>query len=238
MKKIPYVLFVMLAWSTMGLSQTKWHFKAGVGFSKIGTNYGKVYPGVDADNNPYNYDVESVSGISLGLGPTFQLNEVFSIQPTLVFARRGFKQNGRSDIARGNDFKANVSYFELPVDLVFSPKLGPGNLFLGVGPYLGYGAGGKWKTSGPVFIGDIVIDNKGDVAFQKDNSYGTMETFVYAKPWDYGAQLKVGYTLFKQYTILFEVQRGLANIHPKWSDYKSGVRIKNQSYGLSLAYSM
>jgi len=238
MKKILCLLVGLFLGLTIGFAQTQWHFKAGVGFSKIGTNYGKINQGLGDGKNPPNYDVEAVSGITLGLGPTFKLNEVFSIQPTLVFARRGFKQSGRSDVARGVDFKANVSYFELPVDLVFSPKLGPGNLFLGVGPYLGYGAGGKWKTAGPVFIGDIVIDNKGDVAFQKDNSYGTMETFVYAKPWDYGAQLKVGYTLFKHYTVLFEVQRGLANIHPQWSDYKSDVRIKNQSYGVSLAYSM
>lgn len=231
-------MFVLLSWASLSVGQTKWHFNAGIGFSKIGTNYSKIYPGVDADNNPLNYDVEAVSGISLGVGPTFQLNKDFSIQPTLVYARRGFKQSGRSDVARGSDFKANVSYFELPVDLVFSPKLGPGNLFLGIGPYLGYGTGGKWKTSGRIFIGDIGIDNKGDIAFQNDNSYGTMETFVYAKPWDYGAQLKVGYTLFNHYTLLFEVQRGVANLHPKWSDYKSGIRIKNQSFGITVGYTM
>ena len=238
MKKKLGLLVGILFGTTIGYGQVPWRFKAGVGFSKIETNYAKVYAGTDAEHAAGNYDVASVAGISLGLGPTFQLNNFFAIQPTLVFARRGFKQKGPSDVARGNDFKAQVSYFDMPIDFVFSPRFGPGNLFFSLGPYVGYGVGGNWKTSGPVFIGDIAINNSGDIAFQKDSSYGTLETFVYAKPWDYGAQLKVGYTFAKQYSILLEWQRGLANIHPRWSDYKSAVRVKNQSFGISLAYSL
>ena len=238
MKKRLGLLVGILFGTTIGFAQVPWRFKTGLAFSKIGTNYAEIYSGSDAGESLRNYEVEAVAGISVGLGPTLQLNKLFSIQPTLVFARRGFKQSGPSDVARGNDFKAQVSYFELPVDLVFSSKIGAGNLFLGLGPYLGYGAGGKWKTAGPVFIGDMAIDNSGDITFQNDNSYGTTETFVYGKPWDYGAQLKVGYTFFKQYSILLEWQRGLANIHPRWSDYKSAVWVKNQSFGISLAYSL
>ena len=42
----------------------------------------------------------------------------------------------------------NLSYIEIPVNLLYKPVVGNGKLLLGFGPYIAYGIGGKYKTDG------------------------------------------------------------------------------------------
>lgn len=73
--------------------------------------------------------------------------------------------------------------------------------------------------------------------FQNDNSYAAdLNTHVYAKPWDYGVHFRLGYSLFFRYSLLLELQQGIANLQPKWGDYKPKNTIRNRSFGVSLAY--
>jgi hypothetical protein len=39
----------------------------------------------------------------------------------------------------------------MPIDVVFNATIGTGKLEVGIGPYIGYGLGGKWKTSESVY---------------------------------------------------------------------------------------
>lgn len=226
-KKLLFLL-VFMGMVSGCFAQVRWEIKAGLNYSNITAK--------DSDGNKAN--TSFVPGIYLGLGAALHLSDRFAVQPTFVYARRGFKQDGASDfIGLGNDFDARVSYIELPVDLMYSPKIGPGNLLLAAGPYIGYGTGGTWTTNGDVLIGDIMIVGEGNITFQNDNSYAAdMNTHVYAKPWDYGIHLKLGYALFGQYAVSFEMQQGIADLQPKWGDYKYGGTIRNKSFGASLAY--
>lgn len=208
-------------------AQIRWEIKAGLNYSNIAAK--------DQDGNKAN--TSFVPGIYLGLGAAIQLSNQFAIQPTLAYARRGLKQERQSHISWGDDFDARTSYIELPVDLLYSPKIGPGNLLLAAGPYIGYGTGGSWTTSGPVIIGDIEIVGEGDIAFQNDYSYAAdMNTYVYAKPWDYGVHFKLGYVLFHQYSLAFEMQQGIADLQPEFGDYKPESTVRNKSFGVSLGY--
>jgi len=219
-------LFAFMLIGSSCFAQLKWNIEAGLNYSNIRAK--------DREGNKAN--TSSVPGIYLGLGVGIHLSDQFALQPTLVFAKRGFKQKEPSHIGWGNDFEAKVSYLELPVDLLYSLRIGPGNLLLAAGPYLGYGTGGKWTTSGTVLLGDIMIDGKGDIAFQNDSSYGDMNTYVYAKPWDYGAHVKIGYLLFNQYSLSFDMQRGITDLQPNWSDYKPESSVRTRSFGVSLGY--
>ncbi|MCO5240196.1 MAG: hypothetical protein M9904_09065 [Chitinophagaceae bacterium] len=87
----------------------------------------------------------------------------FLIASMLVFhytfsqVERGFRVDGIFNVLWWEkDIKARASYIEMPVDLLYSPKAGSGNLLIAVGPYVGYGTGGKWKTGVQVVTGDIV----------------------------------------------------------------------------------
>jgi len=207
-------------------AQVKWGVQAGLNFSTLIAK--------DLDGNRVN--TSSVPGIYLGLGIGIPLSERFSIEPSLVYAKRGSKAHETSMFGWGKDFDARVSYVELPVSLQYNPEIGPGRLLIAAGPYLAYGTGGKWTTSAPVLIGDIMIDNKGDVNFQNDASYGEYGTYVYGRPWDYGAHVSLGYALFDRYTLSFTLQQGIANLEPQWADYQPESSLRNRSIGLILGY--
>ena len=154
-------LLLLLCVSSGTYAQVKWDVKAGLNYSTITA---KDKDGIKAKTS-------SVPGIQLGLGASFYLGNEFSLNPSIVYSKRGFKQKGTSHVGWGTDFEAKVSYIDFPVDLLYRPKIGPGNLLLAAGPYVGYGTKGKWKTNGTVLLGDIMIEGKGDIAFQNDNSY-------------------------------------------------------------------
>ncbi|WP_257666371.1 porin family protein [Parapedobacter tibetensis] len=208
-------------------AQIEWDVRAGLNYSNISAK----------DQDGRKASTSSVPGIYLGLGAAIHFSEEFTLSPALVYAKRGFKQKGSSHIGWGDDFEAKVSYIELPVDFLYSPKIGPGMLLLAVGPYVGYGAGGRWTTSGTVLIGDVVIEGKGDIAFQNDASHSAdMNTHVFAKPWDYGAHFKIGYALFNQYSVSFDMQQGIADLQPRWADYRPESTVRNRSFGVSVGY--
>lgn len=220
-------LFLFLCISGICFAQIKWDIQAGLDYSNITAK--------DRDGNQA--QTSAVSGIRLGLGANIPLFNRWAVHPALVYAKRGFQQDGApSHIGWGKDFKAVVSYIELPVDLLYLLKIGPGNLSLAAGPYIGYGTGGRWATEGSVLIGDIRIDSKGDVAFQNDNSYGDMNTYAYAKPWDYGVHFEIGYILFDHYSLSLEMQQGIADLQPRFGDYKPKSSVRNKSWGISLGY--
>ena len=225
MKKLLSVC-LLAASSSPGWAQTQWSVKAGLQSSNI-TAIGR---------DKVEAQTAAVTGISLGLEAAIALSDHLALNPALVYARRGFKQDGSSSIGRGRDFNARSSYIELPVDVLFRPKIGPGRLLLGLGPYLGYGTGGRWSARGPVTIGDIRIDGKGPIAFQNDESVSNMDTYIYARPWDYGAHFKIGYLLCDHYFLAFEIQSGIADLQPRFGDYRPEGSVRNKSMDISIGY--
>ena len=227
LKKLLF-LFIFLGMAGTSFSQVHWEVKAGLNYSGIMVE--------DGDGNKVS--TSAVPGIYLGLGTVIRLSNQFAIQPTLTYARRGFKQKGKAGfLGWGEDFEARVSYIELPVDFMYTPQVGLGHLLIAAGPYIGYGAGGKWTTTGDVLIGDIRITGNGDIDFQNDNSHHkTMNHHVYAKPWDYGVHFRLGYALYHRYTLSFEMQQGIANLQPGWGDNEPVGEIRTRSFGVALAY--
>ncbi|WP_286770775.1 outer membrane beta-barrel protein [Sphingobacterium sp. 40-24] len=224
-KKTALLLCLSLGAYT-GYAQTKWNVKAGVAFSNV-----------DAKNKAGDKaSTAAVAGLYLGLGPTLRLSEYFFLEPALVFAKRGFERNEGNVIGWGKDFKAHTSYIEMPIDVVFNATIGAGKLEVGIGPYIGYGLGGKWKTSGPVHLGDIAIGEEGDIKFTNDASEGGYGSYNLGRPFDYGARAKVNYLFREHYLVGIEFQKGIANLESKWGNYKSGDAIRNRSLGISLGY--
>lgn len=219
-------LLVFLSILSHCFAQVKWDVQAGLNFATV----------LAKDRDGSKVNTSSVPGIYLSLGIGIPLSKRFSIEPSLVYAKRGAKARETSMFGWGKDFDARVSYVELPVSLQYSPEIGPGRLLIAAGPYLAYGTAGKWTTSAPVLIGDIMIDNKGDVKFQSDASYGAYGTYVYGRPWDYGARVSLGYALFERYTLSFALQEGIANLQPRWADYQPEGSLRNRSIGLILGY--
>lgn len=224
-KKIT-LLLCLSAGAYLSYAQTKWNIKAGIAISNV-----------DAKNKAGNKaNTSSAAGLYLALGPTINLSERFSLEPAVVFAKRGFERKEGNFIGWGKDFKANTSYIEMPIDIVFNAMIGKGTLQVGLGPYIGYGLGGKWKTSGPVYLDDIAIGEEGNIKFTNDASEGEYRDYNLARPFDYGARAKVSYLFMRHYLVGMEFQKGIANLESKWGDYKSGGTIRNRSLGISVGY--
>ncbi|WP_157243401.1 porin family protein [Algoriphagus resistens] len=211
-------------------AQIQWGFRAGMNMSDSKFT--------DADGREADRDY--VVRMQIGLTLDVAVWNDFFVQPSLWYQGKGFKGNGAWPVVRGNnsEFKANLTYVVLPVNLLFKPRLGKsGRLLLGAGPYVGYGLGGSWESDAELLYGDIMVaQTEGDVRFTKDGSIGDMGTYNYGKPWDYGLGFLLGYEFIERYSIQVNGDLGLANLQYNYGDYNTGEELKNMGVGISLGY--
>lgn len=208
-------------------AQTKIGIKAGVNFSSV----------MMQDENGNKINTQSVPGMLLGLTADIPVAGSFYIQPAAQYARKGYKQATGGFYGSATNFIVNASYIEVPVNLLYKPHLGTGNLLLGAGPYIGYGTGGKWKSDTDATIGDIIIGKKGDVIFRNDAmDGGDINSYPYGKPWDYGLNFLAGYEFFGKLSAQLGAQLGLANLQPHVDGVTREGKLKNTGLSISIGY--
>lgn len=210
----------------LAMAQTKIGLRAGINFSSVTLK--------DEAGNAA--ETQSTPGIVLGLTADVPVQGDFFIQPGLLYSRKGYNQETGGYYDAAANFKVSVSYVELPVNVLYKPKFGSGNLIFGAGPYLAYGTGGKWKSDNVILIGDIMTDNKGKVIFKNDYEDGEFENYLYGKAFDYGANFLAGYEFKQKLSVQLNAQIGLANLQPMYSGVKRNGELKNKGFGISLGY--
>lgn len=146
---------------------------------------------------------------NIGLDYEIAVAPDFYFAPGLLFATKGSKYE-----ILGEDIQIGLNYLEVPLNLVYKPVLGDGNLIVAFGPYVGYGLGGKAKSDG----GDVDIEMGSDE--EEDNF----------KALDMGANLSFGYMFGAGLSLQFNTQLGLVNIS------HGDDAVKNTGFGLSLGY--
>lgn len=221
-------LLILIASANMADAQTNVIVKAGANFSNV----------IFEDGTGDQRSAQLKPGINIGLGLDIPIIDKLYFQPELFYSRKGFKQENNWFAGSHNNFTVTVSYFELPLNILFKPALGEGKLLLGAGPYLGYGTGGKWRSEEPVVIGDIIHNDHGDVNFKNDIINAEWGEYLYGKPWDYGVNFIAGYELFDRFSAQFNVRLGLANLKPKTDGVKPGDTFKNIGFGVLLGYKL
>lgn len=160
------------------------------------------------------------------------MSEDFAVQPGLLFSTKGSKEKG----VPGPDnftFTKTGYYLELPINVIYHPVLGNGNLLLGAGPYLGYGLGGWSKNESTANTnGTIVFVNDFN---QYDNEGG--KNLVYGKKFDYGINLLAGYQFSNKMCAQLNSQLGLINITPLRDGQKLDLKQNNIQFSFSVGYS-
>ena len=225
----PVLLFVMMA-AVSTVNAQEMSIKAGANYSNV------IFEGETGDR----YETRFTPGFHIGLSVDVPVGGEFYIQPGARYSQKGFKQEDSGFAGTGNPFRVSVSYIELPINFLYKPTLGGGELLLGAGPYLGYGTGGKWESEEPVVIGDIIYGDQGDVHFSNDAmDGGGGNSYLYGKPLDYGVNFLVGYEFFNKISAQFKVQLGFANLIPEYADgtARDGT-FKNIGFGFSLGYKL
>jgi hypothetical protein len=215
----PKVLFLALATTTLALAskaQDKVTFgvRAGVNFQNQTIKFDKT-----------DIDTKIKTGFNIGVNAEIPIAPDFYVQPGLLFSTKGSK------IDEGGDAKFNVSYLEVPVNLLYKPTLGSGKLLLGFGPYIGIGLGGKLKGDGE----DIDIKFSNDMNATQANEFGN--TAWYQKRLDFGGNLLAGYELSSKLSFQLNAQLGMSNLFPKVGGEKvDDTKIKNTGFGISVGY--
>jgi len=200
MKKVLLSFAVMLM-AGASFAQVKFGITAGPSFSS--TTYKNPLV-----NNGNKKTSDMLTGLRAGVTVDLPLADEFFIQPSLLYVGKGGKQEN----ALGADVKTRLHYLELPLNFMYKPEVGTGNLFIGLGPYFSYALGGK--------VGDNDID------FGSDNALQT-------KRMDAGANFQVGYELPMGLNFGLHTDLGLVNINGAGNDDN---RVKNTSFGVSVGY--
>lgn len=231
MKK--YVFFLLVLFYTAGSeisAQVQWGIRAGGNLSSM----------LLEDEGEY-IKTKLQPGFHIGGTADVFISDKFSLQPALLFTTKGFKldDDGFADALYGVDYIKFMSYhIDLPVNVVFKPQLGNGNLLLGAGPYISYGLGGRWKA------GADGMSVKGKLKFTNDiadvdsfSTGGNNRTLPYMKPFDFGANILLGYEFRNNFYFQLNGQLGLVDVDPAYngvSDERSSV--KNVGGSISIGY--
>ena len=154
MKKVIIALAVVIL--TAGYAHAQ--FKFGV---RAGFNLTNMY----SDNERAVNNMKP--GFQAGVVVDYTIGN-FAIQPGVVFATQG---------TRNDQSETNLYYVQIPVNVMYKFDLGGVKLFPQIGPYLGYGVGGKFKSK--------------NSDYQFDFSFGNGEDDEY-KAFDFGASVGAG----------------------------------------------
>lgn len=106
MKKLSLLIAIVLVMTSMAHAQTTFGVRAGINFQNInGKSEGK------------NLENKLKTGINLGVNAEIGVAPDFYFQPGLLFTTKGAKMEGSGDV------KVNLSYLEIPMNLIYKPVL-------------------------------------------------------------------------------------------------------------------
>ena len=218
---ITFLFLLVMGMCNVSIVNAQLGLRAGVNFSNIaGHNVGGE-----------KLNLKITTGFHAGALYDMRLSKYFFIQPGILFSTKGYKEKG----VPGPDnyiYTKTGYYAELPINIIYRPSVGNGNLLLGAGPYIGYGLSGKWTN-------ESTTNTKGDAVFvndynQYDNDGG--KNLVYGRRPDYGINLLLGYEFTNKIFAQLNGQLGLMDITPLKDGQKLDLRQNNVQFGVSVGY--
>jgi hypothetical protein len=205
--KIKFLLALLFV---VGLGFTSMAQSISVG-PRIGATFAKINV---SDEDDFNDEVKSNTGVQIGAVANVMINDMFSIQPELLLIQKGFKiEDG------GEGIRVKTNYLELPV--LAKVKFGTEELhgFVTAGPTAGYLMNGKMtmEFDGEEESEDLEFDDT-DNRFELGASFGV------------GLGYKVGAG-----TLNLDVRYGLG-LSSLYETEGDEPKTKNNVFGVSLAY--
>lgn len=155
---------------------------------------------------------KNILGFRISALIDYQLLDNVSIVSLPGVSKKGYKV---PDIVfKKGDFYYGVYYLELPIYATYFYKVPKGQLFAGLGPYVGLGLDGKWGISNMQKI-----------------KFGNTSTDQFRRG-DIGLGFMAGYELSKEIQLMLTASLGLRKIHSN----PNVVPMQNRVIGLSVAY--
>ncbi|MDP9048564.1 MAG: PorT family protein, partial [Bacteroidota bacterium] len=180
--------------------------KAGANFSKLTTSSS----GISVTSS-------SLTGFHVGAVADIGLGD-WSLQPGLLYSTKG----GTYGTASDGTVKLALNYLEVPVNLLYNIHVGVGKVFIGAGPYLGWGVSGKGTATG-------AATSTGSGTETNNITFGSGANDT--KNPDFGINILGGFRFTSGLSLSAGYGIGLANL----SNDNSGT-IKNNVVSLSVGY--
>lgn len=161
-------------------AQSNFRLQAGINLANISVT----------DNGRVN-DGNMLTSFNAGIIGDVHLGSILYFQPGVLFTGKGSKVQRGTEGSNGYFRQTfNPHYIEIPANLLLKTPLGAGSsFFVGAGPYLGIGVGGKTKTEGQTILGvkynserKIKYSNDDPTTFSEEEGTG----FGIVKRFDYG----------------------------------------------------
>jgi opacity protein-like surface antigen len=188
--------------------RTTFGIRAGVNFQNIN--------GKDASGD--NLENDLTTGFHAGVNAEIPVGSGFYLQPGALYSMKGAEYEGGT--------KVKLSYIEVPVNFVYKPILGSGNMLLGFGPYVGFGINGK-----------IEAPNGTETDLDFGSDYNAANPATYFKSFDAGGNLLAGYEFANKLSFQLNAQLGLVKINKENEAITNDkTSWKNTGFGLSLGY--
>lgn len=166
-------------------------------------------------------------GYHIGVNAQIPIAPEFYLQPGLMFSTKGAKNT-----TDGINSTYNLSYIEVPLNVVYKAGLGNGFVMLGFGPYLGYGIKGSTNIEG----GDNG-NGKSNVVFTNVVEANDPLTSSYYRPLDAGGNVFAGYEMSNGVFLQLNTQFGLLQINPDDKRFPNGQSsTRNTGFSFSLGY--
>jgi hypothetical protein len=184
--------FILLCIALASRAQkTTWGIQGGVTYATMTLETG---------NRSFSFDRKP--GFTLGIMVDKSLGKTFFFQPSINFVQKGYRETLVDD----DRYKVTLNYLELPMNFVYSPNKESG-FFIGGGPSLGLGLGGKFKTGG--YEHDMVFGGEGNFDL-----------------FEFEGNLITGYKFPNKLQVSLNYNFGLTNVE----------LYKNNYFGLRLGY--
>jgi len=208
-KKLFLVLFVAVLTVNYAQAQLTYGLRTGI-------NLTNVYQNEDGDVKGLNWK----GGFQFGVVAEYALLEDLFIQSGILFSQQGMQ----TDMSAGSiyvNYAWKLNYLQVPINFQYRNQ--SGNKYLQVGPYFGYGIGGKLT---------VIASSGGTSASESEKiKFGSKGNSVYNfKAFDFGLGAGAGF-LFGNLQAGIGLNYGLANIVPN-----KNVSLKNLGLALTATY--
>lgn len=195
-------------------------FIAGASFAqvKFGVTAGPSFSSYTSKVSGDKETSKLMTGLRAGITVDLPLADEFYIQPSLLYVGKGGMMESENFDLK---LKTRINYLELPINFMYKPEVGNGNIFIGFGPYIAYGLGGK---------SELADDNGNKLS--SDIEWGN-DNMSQMKRLDAGANFQFGYEFPMGFNIGLHTDLGLVNVRGNGDDDNS---FRNTSFGVSVGY--
>ena len=195
--------------------------------NKIGLQAGTTFSTYKVKTNNTENTSDSKFGLAVGLVGDVDFGNSVSFRPELNFIQKGGELKYMPSPNVNVQEELTLNYIQLSPNFAYNFGGNTGSFFIGVGPELSFGLGGKRKRqikSG----GNTIEDTKNDVKFDSDPSANGV---LHLKSVDYGANALLGYKFNNGIQLTTGYTVGLNNLS---NDNNSN--FKTRGFNVKLGY--